>query len=146
MGSLPASGIPVVTKTSLSFRKHDIRIKSTDSRDDTISVVTANRPSLARPIGSGSIVRHDGTVEYYEEVVVGAIRMARTCAERIASDEACVRDAVVDLAGNQTTPVIETSLMPDTPQISMRHTGSQIVEGQAVGDTVVRRIPASGLY
>lgn len=146
MGSLPASGIPVVAKTSLSFRKHDIRIKATDSADDAITVVTANRPSLSRPIGSGSIVRDDGTVEYHEEKVVGAIRMARTCDERIASDENCVRQVVVDLAGNTTQAVIETSLEPHTPQISMRHTGSQIVEGQAVGDEVVRRIPASGLY
>jgi hypothetical protein len=146
MGSLPASGIPVVAKTSLTFRKHDIRIKTTDSRDDSIAVITANRPSLNRPIGSGSIVRHDGTVEYHEEKVVGAIRMARTCDERIASDEACVRDAVVDLAGNATQAVIETSLEPHTPQLSTRHMGSQITDGQAVGDEIVRRVPASGLY
>ena len=62
MGSLPASGIPVVTKQSVTFRKMDIRIKSTDSRDDVVTVVTSNRPVLSRPIGSGSIVRQSGVV------------------------------------------------------------------------------------
>lgn len=138
MGSLPsASGTPVVNKQPVSFRKHDIRIKSTDNRDDAVSVVTANRPSLTRPIGSGSIVR-DGVVEYHEEVVVGAIRMARTCAERIASDVNCVRNVVVDLAGNQTTAVIASGLEPTTPQLWVQHRGERIGVSDSVDDSQSR--------
>ncbi len=146
MGSLPASGIPVVTKTSLSFRKHDVRIKSTDSTDDTVTTVTAFRPSNDRAIGSGSIVRSDGTADYYQELVYGTAMLARSCQHRIASDEACVRTAAVDLAGNTTQAVIPTGLVPHIPQLAHKQLGVTIQEGQSVGDTVVRRIPSSGLY
>jgi hypothetical protein len=126
MGSLPASGIPVVDKQPVSFRKHGIRIKATDSRDDSVTVVTANRPELNRPIGSGSIVRDSGVVDYHEELVAGVTRMGRTCYERIASDVNCVRQAFVDLAGNETTAVIPTGLQPTTPQLWTQHRGEKI--------------------
>ena len=145
MGSLPASGIPVVRKSSLTFRKHDVRIKATDSRTDSVSGVT-NPRAVQRTIGSGSIVRDDGSVEYYEERVWGVTRMGRTCMERIASATGCARVAVVNLAGNQTTAVIESGLIPNIPQLSQKHTGERIHENQAVGDLVTRRILASGLY
>jgi len=140
MGSLPASGIPVVTKQSLTFRKHDIRIKATDSRDDSIALVTANRPVLSRPIGSGSIVRDLGVVDYYEEKVVGAIRMARTCDERIASDVSCVRDTVVKLGDGQTIAVIEAALQPSTPQKWALNAGDKIVRQDSTDDTTIDRV------
>jgi hypothetical protein len=140
MGSLPASGIPVVTKQSLSFRKCDIRIKATDSRDDSISVITTNRPALSRPIGSGSIVRDSGVVDYFEEKVVGAIRMARTCDERIASDINCSRQVVVDLGDSKTIAVVETSLMPTTPQKWALNAGDRIVRQDSISDTTIDRV------
>ena len=146
MGSLPASGIPVVQKTSLTFRKHDVRIKATNSPDDTITEVTDFRAETQRPIGSGSVVRDDGSVEYAEELVFGVTRMGRTCLERIASATGCARQAVVDLAGNQTIAVIESGLVPDIPQLSHKQEGLVIQETDAVTDTVLRRIPSSGLY
>jgi len=140
MGSLPASGIPVVTKQPLSFRKCDIRIKATDNRDDSITVVTDNRPALARPIGSGSIVRESGVVDYFEEKVVGAIRMARTCDERIASDVNCVREVVVDLGDGQTIAVVESGLVPTTPQKWALNAGDRIVRQDSTDDTTIDRI------
>jgi hypothetical protein len=145
MGSLPASGIPVVRKSSLTFRKHDVRIKATDSRTDSVSGVT-NPRAVTRAIGSGSIVRDDGTVEYAQEIAWGVTRMGRTCLQRIASDTGCARMAVVNLAGNQTTAVIASGLVQHIPQLGHKHTGERIHENQAVGDLVTRRILASGLY
>ena len=146
MGSLPASGIPVVRKTSLTFRKHDVRIKITDSVNDTSSGIISYRPSLFRVVESGSIVRDDQTVEYYEELSYGTTRMARSCQERIASEANCSRVVVVDLAGNQTTAVIESGLVPNIPQLAHKHLGERIQENQSVDNSVVRRILASGLY
>lgn len=139
MGSLSASGIPVVGKQPVSFRKHDIRIKSTDSRDDSITIVTANRPELSRPIGSGSIVRTSGVVEYHEELVAGVTRMGRTCYERIASDPACSRQAFVDLAENKTTAVIPTGLQPDIPQLHAAHRGEKIAISNSADDSQSRK-------
>jgi hypothetical protein len=140
MGSLPASGIPVVAKQPLSFRKSDIRIKSTDNRDDTITVVTANRPALSRPIGSGSIVRDSGVVSYFEEKVVGTIRMARTSDERIASDANGARQVVVDLGDGQTIAVIESGLAPTTPQKWALNAGDRVVRQDSTDDTTIDRI------
>lgn len=140
MGSLPASGIPVVAKQPLSFRKSDIRIKSTDNRDDTITVVTANRPALSRPIGSGSIVRDSGVVSYFEEKVVGTIRMARTSDERIASDANGARQVVVDLGDGQTIAVIESGLVPTTPQKWALNAGDRVVRQDSTDDTTIDRI------
>lgn len=139
MGSLPASGIPVVAKQPVSFRKHDIRIKSTDNRTDVVTVVTANRPGLNRPIGSGSIVRDSGVVEYHEELVAGVTRMGRTCYERIASDVNCSREAIVDLAGNDTTAVIPTGLVPTTPQLWTAHRGERISVSDSTDDSQTRK-------
>lgn len=138
MGSLSASGIPVVSKQPVTFRKHDIRIKATDSRDDSVSVVTANRPGLSRPIGSGSIVRESGMVDYYEELVAGVTRMGRTCYERIPSDVNCVREAFVDLAGNQTIAVVPTGLQPTTPQLWTAHRGERISVSDSTDDSQTR--------
>jgi len=144
MGSLPASGIPVVLKQPVSFRKHDIRIKSTDNRTDVVTVITDNRPELNRPIGSGSIVR-SGVVEYNEELVVGAILMARTCNERIASDPGCTRDVVVDLGDGQTIAVIPTGLEPTTPQLWAAHRGNLISVADSTDDSQVR-VSSSGAF
>jgi hypothetical protein len=145
MGSLPASGIPVVAKQPVTFRKMDIRIKSTDSRTDVITEVTDNRPALSRPIGSGSIVRDSGVVEYHEEKVVGAIRMARTCDERIASDPLCAREVVVDLGDGQTIAVIPSGLEQDTPQLHTNHRGEMIAVANSADDSQTR-VPSTGPF
>lgn len=145
MGSL--SGIfPVVPKQPVTFRKHDVRIKSTDNRDDAITTVTAHRPALSRPLGSGSIVRGDGSVSYAEEVVAGAYRMGRSCQERIASATGCARTAVVDLAGNQTTAVIESGLLPTIPQQWNHHTGERIVRKDSTDDSISDRVRSTGPF
>lgn len=147
MGSLPASGIPVATKTNSTYRKRDVLITSTNSPNDVVSNLVSTSP--VRTIGSGSIVRDNGltaSVEYTEEVVWGVNRMARSALVRVPSDETATRQTVVDLGDNQTRAVIETSLSPDTPQLSSRHTGNKVVIGQAVGDTVVERVANSGTY
>lgn len=145
MGSLSASGIPVVLKQPVTIRKHDIRIKSTDSRDDSITEITDNRPDLGRPIGSGSIVRQSGVVEYNEELVVGAYRMGRSCPERIASDPACVREVVVDLGDGQTVAVIPSGLEQDTPQLHTNHRGEKIAVANSADDSQVR-VSSSGAF
>jgi hypothetical protein len=145
MGSLSASGIPVVAKQPVSFRKHDIRIKSTDNRTDVVTVVTSNRPALARPIGSGSIVRDGGVVDYNEELVVGAIRMARTSPERIASAPGASRAVVVDLDDGQTGAVIPTGLLPTTPQLHTAHRGNLISIADST-DQSQSRVSSSGAF
>lgn len=148
MGSLPASGIPVVDKygsANISYRKHDVRIKLTDSKNDTSSGIISYRPSNFRTITSGSIVRDDGSVDYRQDLVFGVTRMARTAQARIASDTGNVRTAAVDLADNQTTAVIESGLVPDIPQIGVKSLGEHLQIAQSVGDTKTRT-PASGLY
>ena len=146
MGSLSASGIPVVQKTSTTIRKFGVRIKETDSTDDTITTITDNRPDLGRPIGSGSIVRDDGSVEYTEEIVAGVTRMGRTCYERIASATGCARQAFVDLAGNQTTAVIESGLVQPTPQLWDHHTGERIVRKDSTDDSITDRVKSTGPF
>ncbi|TFH25937.1 hypothetical protein E4G67_00020 [Candidatus Bathyarchaeota archaeon] len=139
MGSLPSAGVPVVLKQPVSFRKRDIQITSTDNRTDVVTVVTSNNPSLNRPIGSGSIVRSSGVVEYHEELVNGVIMMARTCSERIASDVACVRQVVVELAGNETTAVIPSALQPTTPQLWATHRGEKVAVSDSTDDSQTRK-------
>lgn len=146
MGSLNASGvIPVVPKQTLTWRKQDIRITETDNRDDTLVVVTNNRPDLDRPIGSGSIVRDDNinpaTVEYYEEIAWGTNFESRSTTERVARDGA--RDqSVPDVA----VPVIPTGLVPNTPQEWAHHAGDQIVRKDSVDDSIVDRVASSGAF
>lgn len=145
MGSLSASGIPVVAKTSLTFRKHDVRIKATNSFTDSVSGVSDYRESNNRTIGSGSIVRDNGTVVYAEDRVWGVYRMGRSTTARIASDTGNVRQVEVDLAGNTTQAVIASGLVPNLPQLGHKSLGERIQQNQSVGDTVTR-ILASGLY
>ena len=144
MGSLSASGIPVVAKQPVTFRKHDIRIKSTDNRTDVITTVTANRPALSRPIGSGSIVRVSGVVDYHEELVVGVYRMGRSSDERIASADAS-RVVVVDLGDGQTGAVIPTGLLPTTPQLHTAHRGNLISVADSTDDSQTR-VSSSGAF
>jgi len=153
MGSLSASGIPVVAKQPVTFRKHDIRIKSTDSRTDVITTVTSNRPALNRPIGSGSIVRtvvdasgfpSGQAVFYYEELVTGAYRMGRSSDERIASADAS-RVRVVDLGDGQTRAVIPTGLLQTTPQLHANHRGRLIGIGDSADDSQTR-VSSSGVF
>ena len=145
MGSLNASGLPVVAKTTTTFRKQDIRITETDNTTDVVSVVTSNRPSLARTIGSGSIVRDDNisaaTVEYYEEIAYGMQFESRSTSARLARDGA--RDlSVPDTAG----ALIPTGLLPNTPQEWAYHQGETIVRKDSVTDLVVDRVQGSGAF
>lgn len=137
MGSLNAAGIPVVTKQPLSFRKHDRPIKQTDNRTDTITTLVSTHPD--RTIGSGSIVREDGTVEYTEERVWGVQFESRSSDARVASDPDSTRNLSVDNNGNQTEAVIETSLAPHTPQVGVTHTGNRVVKRQGFDDTLIAR-------
>ena len=138
MGSLNASGIPVPAKTPDSYRKFDNRIISTDNRDDSRTLIANDALDVSRAIGSGSIVRDNGNVEYYEELVFGVTRMGRTCQERIASDTGCVRTVVVDLAGNSGIVVIENSLKPTIPQKWAGHTGNRVLNADSATDTTTR--------
>lgn len=147
MGSLSASGIPIASKTNTTFRKRDIRITEAASSNDTVAALVSTAPE--RTITSGSIVRDNGitsSVEYYEDRVWGVTRMARTTTARIASDESATRSTIVDLNGNQTEAVIETSLAPNTPQIAARSTGQKVILGQSVTDTVIERVESTGVY
>jgi hypothetical protein len=144
MGSLSASGIPVVEKTSTSYVKQSIDIIQSDSRNDGHTVLVDAPP--VRAIGSGSLVRDDGSVEYYEERVYGIQKESRSSSARIPSATTS-RDLEVPLVeGSGTVAVIEDSLSPHTPQLGVRHLGTNIVIGQAVGDVVVDRIVASGAF
>lgn len=139
MGSLSGTLTPVVPKTPTTFRKRSVIITEAYSTNDTVGGKVIREDD--RAIGSGSIVRDDGTVEYHENLVWGVTMMGRTnITDRIpsAGNEA-TRAVIVDLGDNQTDVVIETSLAPNTPQIAIRHTGNKVVEGQSVTDEVVER-------
>ena len=145
MGSLPASGIPVVAKQTLSFKKKDIDIVSTDSTDDVQVVITSNRPELSRTISSGSIVRDDNlsaaTVEYTENIAWGLQFGSRSTSERLARDGA--RDlSVPDVA----QPIIEAALVPNIPQEWAYHQGETIVRKDSVTDEIVDRVLGSGAF
>jgi len=94
MGSLNASGIPVVSKESRTYRKRDNFITVADSTNDSVSTLVSYKPDQNRTIGSGSIVRDGGVVEYHEEVVYGIQYESRSSSARIARDGA--RDLSVD--------------------------------------------------
>jgi len=144
MGSLAATGIPVVAKNSNTYRKMSIIINATDSETDVATnIVTAD---VARTITSGSIVRDDGSVEYYEDLAWGAYLMGRSTMERVASDVGASRDNMVKLGDNRTIAVVPDSLQPNIPQLGYKHTGDSIQESQSVDDSVVQRIPNSGVY
>lgn len=138
MGSLSASGIPVATKDSYTYRKQDIRILQTDSRDDSESVLVAQNPALYRAIESGSIVRKDyvtASVDYYETLVWGMQFESRSSADRIA------RDGTRSLSVPDTSVVvIETSLQSHNAQKSAKNTGNKVVRRNSVGDDLIDRV------
>jgi len=147
MGSLnaSASGIPVVAKTNTTFRKGDIKIVKSDSVGDTETVLVSG--PVTRTISSGSIVRDDGTVQYHQDLVYGLYMGGRSADVRIPSEVGVTRDiSVAQPAGSGTVAVIPSYLDNDIPQLSMKHTGNKIVEGQSVGDTVVSRVEDSGVF
>lgn len=144
MGSLNANNIPVVSKTSETFRNRDgTMVYTTDSVTDVKTNVAAS--SEVRVIGSGSIVRADGSVEYYEERVWGVGMAGRTSSERIPSKVGATRDLDVELGDNITDVVIPTALGSNVPQIDIRHTGSRVTVHQSVGDVLVERVSNTGV-
>lgn len=145
MGSLHASGVPVVAKNSNSFRKRDVRITRESSRNDTIAVVVS--APVTRTITSGSIVRDNGTVVYYEDLVWGAYLMGRSNMARVASKDGVARSIIVDLDGaNLSREVIPTGLGNKIPQVSIRHLGNTLVEENSVRDNIIVRHPDSGVF
>jgi len=149
MGSLNHPDIPVVAKQNFTFRKHDIRIERTDSAGDVPVLVTANRPDLSRPLGSGCIVKDtvSGAVaDCTETVVWGLYKEARSTSERIASDESAPRNLNVASSGNATIAVIPTSLAPDIPQTSVRSFGSHIDRRNSVTDGQIDSVASTGLF
>ena len=143
MGSLSSSGTPVVAKQTTTYRKQDIRITSTDNRDDVITVITENRPGLNRTIGSDSIVRDDNigtaTVEYFEEIAFGLQFESRSTDARLARDGA--RNLSVP---DQPVVVIESGLVPNVPQEWAHHAGDKIVRKDSVTDAITDRVSNSG--
>jgi len=149
MGSLNASGVPVVSKTSYTYRQLDNRIKRTNSVDDAESLLVSGPVSSVVPsqvIGSGSLVRDNGVVDYYEEVVYGNYMMGRSATARVASDTGNARSVVVDLGDNRTDAIIETALSGVTPRLTHKHVGRRIQENDTDATTVRERIPNSGVY
>lgn len=141
MGSLSGTLTPVVPKTSITFRKRPVLITETHATNDTVGGKVIREDD--RAIGSGSIVKDDNTVEYHENLVWGITMMARTnIVDRVPSDAdnaAASRAVIVDLGDNQTDAVIPDYLVPNVPQVAIRHTGNKVVEGQSVTDEVVER-------
>lgn len=144
MGSLNASGIPVVSKTSDTFRKRGIKISKINSVTDVDTQVTSHRPELSRAIGSGSVVRASGAVAYFEEKAWGVTRMARTTTDRIASDVNATRTRIVNLGDNITDAVIETALQGTTPQDHVAHRGRKIAVANSQTDDFTR-VDATGV-
>lgn len=147
MGSVNVAGNPVVNKYQTSNQamvKHSRRIKSMQSgplsqaeHGDTTTVEQVD--PVTRAIGSGSLVRQGGSVEYFEEIVVGMTLPGRVVNARIASGDGATRGLSVDLADNKTQEVIEASLQPHIPQEGVKHTGNKVLVSNSVGDTTVRK-------
>lgn len=144
MGSLNASGISVVAKDNVSYRVRSARITATASEDDTVTTVTSHRHDLIRPLGSGSIVRDNGTTSYFDEVVWGGAFQARFTTARIASAVGASRTVFADTSGNVTIAVVEDSLQNENAQEGWVHTGNRLVGRQSVGDTLIARTANSG--
>lgn len=146
MGSLHASGVPVVAKNSETFRLRDgTKIYKTDSRDDTITNVADS--SEVRVISSGTIVRDNGTVVYTEDKVWGLYMGGRSNDERVASAVGATRDLdvdKVDMSGVQTIAVIPGTLVPHNAQQDVRQLGGKVTIHQSVGDDLVERVANSG--
>lgn len=148
MGSLSGVNTPVVAKQPYSFRHQGIRIRSTDSRDDSASVLVAREEDLHRAIGSGSLVTKDG-VTYLEDIVYGVYDAGRTAKARIASDTGNARLRRVNdgnVGARDTTVVIPTGLNPSGVQQAYRHTGNKVVTGYSENDTVIVRASDSGAF
>lgn len=146
MGSLNASGIPVVTKDPVSYRKRDLRITATDNRDDTVTTHVSYHDDIRRTLGSGSIVRGDGSVSYREEIVSAVYMMGRSADERVASAD-LTRTRIVELGDNQTDAVIPTYLAGDLPQVGVYHTGDKVVlVNAASGLSVGERLADTGSF
>ena len=113
--------------------------------DDVVNVVTSNRPSLNRTIGSGSIVRDDNinpaTVEYFEEIAWGLQFESRSTNARLARDGA--RNLSVP---DQAVVVIESGLVPNVPQEWAYHQGETVVRKDSVTDAIIDRVPSSGAF
>lgn len=145
MGSLAASGIPVVTKTSTTYRKFDIKILETTSKDDSEVVVTDFRPELSRTISSGSAVRDDGSVDYFEDLVYGIQFESRSSSARVARDGP--RDLKVPTSGaNETIAKIPPALEPTTPQKGWAHTGNKVVGRDSTDDSLIERHDDTGAF
>jgi len=143
MGSVNTgiSGVYVVDKyatANLGFIKHSRRIKRNAADSDTAHTVLVD--AVTRPIGSGSVVRDNGVVEYLEEKVVGMTLPGRQVNERIASGFEADRTLSVDTNDNETLAVIETSLQPDVPQEGAKHTGNRVVRSNTVDDELTDRV------
>jgi hypothetical protein len=144
MGSLNADGIPVVSKTSDTFRNRDgTMIYKTNSVTDVKSNEAAS--SEERAIGSGSMIS-GGTCTYVEEKVWGVTMGGRTTSARVASKVGNTRDLDVELGDNQTIAVIPTGLGGNVPQLDVRHTGNRVVTHQSIGDVLVERASDTGVY
>jgi hypothetical protein len=138
MGSLNASGVPVVSKTSTTFRNRGGRqIYRTVSTNDTKATIVNSPP--VRVLGSGSIVRGNN-VNYYDELSYAVYMMGRSSSERIASEANNPRTAYVELGDNQTDAVIPTALDSDIPQIASRHSNrTRFKFWRSIGVTYVGR-------
>lgn len=145
MASVSGSQIPIVPKLNVTYRKRDILITQAHSSNDTVGTKVNSYPQ--RVIGSGSIVRPDGSVNYYEEKDWGVTMMGRTTLDRVASAAInASRTGIVELGDNKTLAVIPTYLAPDIPQYAHRNTGRKIVLGLSTNDTVVERVDNTGVY
>lgn len=147
MGSLNASGIPVVAKNSDTFRLKDgTKIYVTNSYTDVITAVADS--SEDRVISSGSIVRDNGTVVYTEDKVWGLYMGGRSNDERVASTVGATRDLDIErviVSGVDTLAVIPQMLVPHIAQQDVRHLGSKVTIHQSVGDTLVERVSNTGI-
>lgn len=135
MGSLNHPDLPVVSKTSDTFKKLDKNILRTVSTNDSKATLVSNTEG-PRVISSGSIVRDDGTVEYFEDLVWGLYNESRSTSGRVASNILNGRDLSVPITGSGTLAVIEETLQPHTPQIGSVKQGDRIVLRNSVDDTL----------
>lgn len=146
MASISGVATPVVPKTQKTFRKRDILVTEANSDNDTVGgKVVADQ---ARTISSGSIVRSDGTVQYFQDLVWGATMMGRTnITDRVPSAGLdATRQNIVDIGDNLTDAVVPDYLAPNIPQLGYKHTGNKIMIEQSVTDAVVSRVANSGAF
>lgn len=149
MSSLSGVGVPVVAKTSSSFRKRDVKITQTLSNTDVVTTRESFRDDIQRPITSGSIVRDNGAVVYRQDLVFGDNWMSRNSDTRIASSD-LTKVRTVKLDSNHDSLVIPTGLglVGANAQKDVVHTGHKVVRRNSgnVGDPLIDRAPNSGVY